>query len=187
MTSRCLDVSISIRSLVNQSNCSNLHRPRATCRTPRAFDRWRTARRASERERTRASRSRRVASSVRHVCGHARERGGGGPPRRRWEGTTTTTIRCASSVDETTRERASDGERGVRTTGRELGRRVQFVVVVIRKVLVADAVATRRVAGEDVSVSISSVDIRKRGGRRERNERYIHARVVGGRKCGRSG
>ena len=154
MTSRCLDVSISIRSLVNQSNCSNLHRSRATCRTPRAFDRWRTARRASERERTRASRSRRVASSVRHVCGHARERGGGGPPRRRWEGTTTTTttIRYASSVDETTRERASDVERGVRTTGRELGRRLQFAVVVIRKVLVADAVATRRVAGEDVFV-----------------------------------
>jgi hypothetical protein len=66
--------------------------------------------------------------------------------------TTTTTIRYASSVDETTRERASDGERGVRTTGRELGRRLQFAVVVIRKVLVADAVATRRVAGEDVSV-----------------------------------
>ena len=37
--SRYLDIDIDSISLVNQSNCSNLHRPRARCRAPRAFDR----------------------------------------------------------------------------------------------------------------------------------------------------
>ena len=150
MTSRCLDIDSIPREPIKL-----LESPSVTRHVPDAT-RVRSMAHCATRERTRANESVAVASR-RVVCSSCLR----SCARTRCWGTTSATIGGDDDDDDDSirfvrrRDDARARERwrtGVRTTGRELGRRLQFAVVVIRKVLVADAVATRRVAGEDVFV-----------------------------------